>query len=221
MAILAQLNETQAAAGKPREPRRKLRLEAQGALPSGAAPRIVVHDISATGLLIESPVPLSIDERLGIELPHAGDTWAKVIWASGQFFGCQFDAPVSPAVLSAVQLSSVASEREAPASRVDPGMDATFGARLLRLRKARGLSQSQVAARLSVSKPTVWAWEQGKARPIDSRIGALAEVLGVEQSELLAGAAAPDVSTLIERSRSQIADAVGTHPDKVRIWVEL
>jgi transcriptional regulator with XRE-family HTH domain len=221
MAILAQLDESTATAGRPREPRRKLRLEAQGALPSGAAPRIVVHDISLTGLLIESPVAISIDERLSIELPQAGDTWAKVIWASGRFFGCQFDAPVSAGVLSAVQLGSVAAEQEAPASRVEPALDATFGARLLRLRKARGLSQSQVAARLSVSKPTVWAWEQGKARPVESRIAALAEVLGVERSELMSGTGAPDVSALIARSRSQIAAAVGTQPDKVRIWVEL
>jgi transcriptional regulator with XRE-family HTH domain len=221
MAILAQLNELQPTADRPREPRRKLRLETQGAMPSGAARKVVIHDISVTGLLIESQVPLSIDERLGIELPQAGDTRAKVIWASGQFFGCQFDSPILPAVLSAVQLSSVAAERTSSATPAEPGLDATFGARLLRLRKARGLSQSQVAARLGVSKPTVWAWEQGKARPVDSRMEALAEVLGVERSDLAAGTTAPNVSTLIERSRSQIAAAVGTHPDKVRIWVEL
>lgn len=220
MAILARLDESTTTAGRPREPRRKLRLETQGALPTGAAPKIVIHDISVTGLLIESPVTLSVDERIGIELPEAGDTWAKIIWASGRFFGCQFDAPVSPGVLSAVQLSSVA-RAETAASPVEPALDPSFGARLLRLRKARSLSQSQVAAKLGVSKPTVWAWEQGKARPVDSRIATLAQVLGVEPSELLAGTGAPDVSALIARSRSQIAAAVGTHPDKVRIWVEL
>jgi transcriptional regulator with XRE-family HTH domain len=221
MAIVAQLEESAGVAGKPREHRRELSLEAHGALISGNAAKVLVHNISATGLLLESPVSLAIDEKIGIQLPHAGANWAKVIWASGNLYGCQFETPVSAATLSAAQLRSAVGQETDIAARSEPPADGSFGVRLQRLRAQRGLSQSQIAAHLGVSKPTVWAWEHGKARPIDERIEALAEMLGVSPAELLSNHAAAEFDELIVRSRAQIAAAVGTSPEKVRIWVEL
>ena len=55
-------------------------------------------------LLLESDVELATGDRIEIELPHAGDITAVVIWAKGRLFGCQFEGPVSPATLSAVEL---------------------------------------------------------------------------------------------------------------------
>jgi transcriptional regulator with XRE-family HTH domain len=223
MAIAAHFEEAEAAAGRPREPRRQLQLEARGALASGDASSVVIHDISATGLLIESPVVLAIDERIGVELPHAGATWAKVVWLSGKLFGCQFETPISAAALSAALLRSAVGQPVdiAPHRPVEASPDASFGARLERLRKARGISQAHIATRLGVSKPTVWAWEHGKARPVGSRIAALAEVLGVASAELVSAPGTSELDDLLARSRDQIAAAVGTTPEKVRIWVEL
>lgn len=223
MAIAAHFEDAE---GRVREPRRKLQLEARGALPSGDASSVLIHDISATGLLIESPLGLAIDERIEVELPHAGATWAKVVWHSGKLFGCQFDAPISAAALSAAQLRSAVGQQVdiAPAQhqqRAEGGSDASFGARLERLRKARGISQAHIAAQLGVSKPTVWAWEHGKARPVGSRIAALAEVLGVAREALVSAPATSEVEALIAQCRLQIAAAMGTNPGKVRIWVEL
>jgi transcriptional regulator with XRE-family HTH domain len=225
MAIAAHFEEAGGTAGRPREPRRKLQLEARGALPSGDASSVVIHDISATGLLIESPVPLAIDERISVELPHAGATSAKVVWLSGKLFGCQFLAPISAAALSAAQLRSAVGQQvdiEPPRTHApDIGTEISFGARIERLRKARGISQAHIASRLGVSKPTVWAWEHGKARPVGSRIAALAEVLGVASADLVSAPGASEVDDLIARSRDQIASAVGTSPEKVKIWIEL
>ncbi len=222
MAIVARLEESAGTAGQPREPRRSLQLETQGALPSGDAARVLIHNISATGLLLECPVALGVDEKIDIELPHAGAMSAKVIWTSGQLYGCAFEVPVSPATLSAAQLrSAVAGEPDIPARRDSHADGGTFGARLQRLRAERGLSQSQIAARLGVSKPTVWAWEHGKARPLGERIGALAQALGVTPAELLSDPGASALHDLIARSREQIGAAVGVSPDKVRIWVDL
>lgn len=222
MVIAAHFEEAE---GRLREPRRKLQLEARGALPSGDASSVLIHDISATGLLIESPLALAIDERIEVELPHAGATWAKVVWHSGKLFGCQFDAPVSAAALSAAQLRSAVGQQVdiAPPhhQHQEGAADASFGARLERLRKARSISQAHIATQLGVSKPTVWAWEHGKARPVGSRIAALAEVLGVTREDLVSAPASAEVDNLIARSRDQIAAAVGTSPGKVRIWVEL
>jgi len=221
MAIAGQLDELPDDARQPREPRLTLRLEAPGATASGASISVLVHNISATGLLLESEIPLAPDERLEIDLPHVGATWAKVIWASDRFVGCQFDAPLTPAALSAAQLRSAVGPRiESPAPTV--GMhEETFGVRLRRLRKERKLTLSQIAEQLGVSKPTVWAWEQGKARPVESRIEGLAEVLGVPSEDLQPGGNTTELDELIARSREQIARTVGTKPDNVRIMIEL
>jgi transcriptional regulator with XRE-family HTH domain len=220
MVIAAHFEEEEGPAGRPREPRRKLQLEAQGALPSGDASSVLIHDISATGMLIESPTELTIDERIAVELPHAGATWAKVVWLSGKLFGCEFDRPISAGALSAAQLRSAVGRPVDISHHLEPVADASFGNRLMRLRKERGISQAHVATQLGVSKPTVWAWEHGKARPVGSRIAALAEVLGVASGDLMSPGTS-NVDELIARSRQQIAAAMGTSPEKVRIWVEL
>lgn len=221
MAIQAHWEEAEGATGLAREPRRKLLLETHGELPSGDAAAILVHDISTTGLLVESSLELAMDERISVDLPQIGNVWARVIWSSGKLFGCQFHTPISQAALSAAELrSAVGQHVQVPHARGNV-QEISFADRLQRLRKARGISQSYIATRLGVSKPTVWAWEHGKARPAGSRIADLAEVLGVTPNELLSEGQATEVESLIARSRDQIAAAYGTSPDKVKIWVEL
>ncbi len=91
----------------------------------GTGIEVQIHNISGTGLLFESDIKLVACDRIEIELPHAGDITAVVIWASGRLFGCQFEGPVSSATLSAVELkSAVAAAPElttaiAPAPGVD------------------------------------------------------------------------------------------------------
>lgn len=226
MAIAAQLEDVDGTAGKPREPRRKLRLEASGALASGTATDVLIHNVSATGLLLESAVSLATGERIEIDLPHAGSAGARVVWTSGNLFGCQFDAPISAAALSAAQLRGTAGEAvEIAAPGTSSGDEASageaFGVRLQRLRKQQRMTLSQLAGQLGVSKPTVWAWEQGKARPVAGRIEALAQALGVASAELQPGRDDSRLRDLLARSREQIARAVGTSADKVRIMIEL
>jgi transcriptional regulator with XRE-family HTH domain len=221
MAIAAHFEESPQAAGKPRVPRRRLRLEARGATASGDPAEVLVHNLSATGLLLETAAALAIGERIAIELPHAGATEARVVWTSERLFGCEFDAPISAAALSAAQLRSPAGEDVDIDVPIDTRPDESFGGRLQRLRKERGLTQGRIAARIGVSKPTVWAWEHGKARPLDSRIAALAQALGVPPGDLMPGRDATGLHDLLVRSREQIARAVGTSPDKVRIMIEL
>lgn len=86
--------------------RRKLSLLAAGLRHDGTDLEVQIHNISGTGLLLESDVKLATGDRIEIELPHAGDITAVVIWANGRLFGCQFEGPVSPATLSAVELKS-------------------------------------------------------------------------------------------------------------------
>lgn len=220
MAISAHFEDLPQSGITPRDQRRKLLLEARGSTASGAA-AVLVHNISTTGLLLESDAALADGEAIEIELPHAGGTRARVVWTSGRLAGCQFDSPISPAALSAAQLQSAAAPQADLAASAHALPDEVLGVQLQRLRKARGLTLAQVAQLLGVSKPTVWAWERGKAHPVESRLEALAEALGVTREELLPGRTAPALRTLLARCRDQIASAVGTSPTNVRIMIEL
>jgi len=218
--------EAPEANGRPRAERRRLLLETQGALESGEHMKIVLHNFSETGVLLESKVELEIGEVLDLDLPEAPHARARVIWASGSLYGCAFDAPIPSATLRAAQLrSAVQTELGLGAAPAPMGPGAiggeSLGERLHRLRKLRGLTQGELASRLGVSKPTVWAWEQGRARPIEERLDAIAEALGVEPAELRPSRTVPGLTDLISRCRDQIAAAVETTPDKVRIMIEL
>jgi transcriptional regulator with XRE-family HTH domain len=72
-----------------------------------------------------------------------------------------------------------------------------------------------------VSKPTVWAWEHGKAKPVADRLDALAAALGVPAEDLATGRDSGGLSDLLARSRSEVARAFGVGADKVRIMLEL
>lgn len=220
MAVAAHLDETPQPGAHARDVRRELRLETAGETSAGVL-NVMVHNVSTTGLLIESGLTLTDGEAIDIDLPLAGRTRAHVVWASGNLYGCRFDVPISHSALSAAQLRSAVSDVFDLGPRRDLVPDEGFAARLHRLRSAAGLTMAALAARLSVSKPTVWAWEQGKARPVGSRIEALAEALGVPQSELVAGQDDAAVRDLLERARQQIARAVGTSPERIRISIEL
>lgn len=197
--------------------RRTLRLDTTGALATGSTAEVRIHNISATGLLLETAAELAEGEEVAVELPLAGLCQARVVWRSDLFFGCRFAHTLSQAALAAVELRSEA----APSGRADAVPDSAFGMRLQRLRAERGLTQAQVAGALGVSKPTVWAWEHGKARPVEGRMARLAELLGVSRGDLVQGALAPNHNDLIGQSREQIAAAYGVHPDNVKIWIEL
>ncbi len=217
MTIAAHLEEAAEAGARQRDARRTLRLKTTGAIAAGNVTEVSIHNISATGLLIETRAELAEGERIAIDLPLAGECWATVVWRSDRFFGCQFAQLLTQATLSAVELRSEAGQSPGESA----GPDASFGQRLQRLRINRGLTLAHVARHLSVSKPTVWAWEHGKARPVDSRVSALAELLGVTRDELVQDPRAPDFGGLIARSREQIASVYGIPPARVKIWIEL
>jgi hypothetical protein len=94
-------------------PRRKLNLEVQGTTSLGAAANVLIHNLSTTGLLIETSADLTVGETFEMEIPHAGATPAFVIWSSGSLFGCEFAAPVRNAAISAALLRTPAERSNA------------------------------------------------------------------------------------------------------------
>ncbi|NBW75156.1 MAG: helix-turn-helix domain-containing protein [Sphingomonadaceae bacterium] len=205
-----------------RAARRTLRLEVTGEL-NGSRANVTVHNISESGLLIETDQPLAVGEWFSLTLPQAGDVAAEVIWASHRLYGCRFGEPVGRATLSASQLRGVVSPpaEEARAAPAPVAAGPTLGRRIAAVRQQRGLTLGQVADALGVSRPTVWAWEQDRARPAPRRLAPLAECLGVEEAALRGEQQDSMVTKLVEEARARIAAAAGTSPDRVRILIEL
>ncbi len=215
--------------------RRALRLETSGFIagsgPEGAEANVTIHNISAAGLLIETGLELAEGEPLAVELPEAGLVTAAVVWRSERLYGCAFDAPIGPAALAAAQLQGFApgmpDRPAASAPTLSPsaaarGTGEAMGHRLNRLRREAGLTLADVAATLGVSKPTVWAWEKGKARPLPERLTAIAAALGVDPHTLApAPSPAREIDMVIAECRQRIAEACGTSSDAVRIMIEL
>lgn len=68
-----------------------------------------------------------------------------------------------------------------------------LGARIALLRRQRGMSQKELAARLGVSPSAVGMYEQGRREPDCAGLLKLAEIFGVSVDLLLGGgAAAPE-----------------------------
>ena len=206
--------------------RRELRLETIGAFPEGSLANVTVHNISSSGMLLETSLSVEDGELLTVELPEIGATQAQVVWVSGSLIGCVFESEISPGILAASQLraSAILPGTIGGVSTTGPSLESSgemLGPKLHRLRREKGLTLAQVAEHLGVSKPTVWAWEKGKARPLPDRLDAIADVLGVAIDELTGLADPKENSALIEESRIRIATAFGTTAAKVRIMIEL
>jgi transcriptional regulator with XRE-family HTH domain len=191
----------------------------------------VVHDLSATGLLLETSIELAVDERLEVELPEATNARARVIWKSGNLFGCQFTSPLPRAALSAAQLLS--SPEIDIVSRSPSKLDAigAVGTLIRRWRQQQGLTVAKFAEKMGVSRPTVWAWESGKSQPRKGMLSALRREMGLANSS---EASAPVESAALEprrgdeslqravaETKERIAIIAGTMPEKVMIIVEL
>jgi hypothetical protein len=112
MAIAARLQQEQS---QDRRGSRRRRLSLETSL-EGSGDEASVHDISSTGLLLETAAELAPFETLEINLPEAGTTHAVVIWNSGRYYGCEFKEQLSQAVVSAALLRALpGSARSLPA----------------------------------------------------------------------------------------------------------
>ena len=101
MPILAHFEELSQRSERRRSFRRALKLGS-----SGAEDGVTIRDLSLTGALLETSVPMLVGSTFEFELPQAGKVDATVVWTSGEYYGCQFDLPIAPSALSAALLKS-------------------------------------------------------------------------------------------------------------------
>lgn len=215
----------------------RLKLEVSGSFENGSQTSALVQNLSASGILIETGEALSLDQRIEVDLPEAGQVGATVIWTSGTLSGCRFDRPLPKAVLSAAQLRNPSPlESHSFDASDDASSRQLLANRLLDLRRRRGLSRSALAERAGLSAPSLWAWETGRVSPRRKNLLALARALDVSERELLPEgdantlfgqqdqadpANAKRLEDLIRSTKRQIATAAGVDVEHVKITIEL
>ncbi len=94
----------------------------------------------------------------------------------------------------------------------------TLGENLQRLRKARGLSQDEVAQKLFLTRQSVSKWENGQAEPGVENLKALAGLYGVSVDVLIGNEAVPE-PPLEEPAKQQ--DCVRWYQIIVTVWTIL
>ena len=80
--------------------------------------------------------------------------------------------------------------------------DPVLGSNIRTLRKARKMSQGELAELFGVSVNAVSKWEKGVAEPNVERLTAMAELFGVTLDELCGELPSPDMSTLKVMNRA-------------------
>lgn len=225
------------------ETRRHLLFATSARGEDGQSQPVLVRDISARGLLLETEDGVTLDPVVAVNLPEAGDVEAHVIWQGDKLAGCRLDSHLSQPTIDAVRAKGEAAHAERPDLPDD--MDApvprntarTLAARLKQLRLARDLTRAELAERSGISTPSIWAWETGRTVPRLGSLETLAKGLGVPVSELQIGAGADlaampvsertgdlrleRLTELVAASKAQIAAIAGTTPDKITITIAL
>ena len=116
MALIAHVRVDPVSADARGADRRSLRLEVDAASSSGAS-RAIIHNLSERGLLVETAAEgFAVGKTVELALTGSGLVQARVVWSRGEFFGCEFEAPVAKAVVSAALLRSPARVPPPPAA---------------------------------------------------------------------------------------------------------
>jgi hypothetical protein len=102
--------------------RRKLHL---GSALSLTGDRVVIHDLSREGILIETSAKLCKSDLLQVDLPEFGAANARVVWSSGNFFGCEFHGRIPKMAVSAALLRSPSVISEPETVGADQAHDST------------------------------------------------------------------------------------------------
>jgi PilZ domain len=106
MTMLARFETTEDFGNRRYSDRRLLKLQVESVLADGPGIDVFIHDLSLTGLLLETWADLAVGTQIEIDLPEAGKTVAHVVWSTGHYFGCQFNSPIPAAALSAAILKN-------------------------------------------------------------------------------------------------------------------
>lgn len=95
----------------------------------------LVHDLSTTGLRIETDDPLDVGEQLTIELMGGTTIEATVVWSSDRSYGCRFASSVPQGVIGAILLQAPIDLPSSVPTRTIEEVELESGLDILRLAK--------------------------------------------------------------------------------------
>lgn len=198
---------------------------------SGKGPEVPgsVLNLSRHGCLLSTLEHLSPGQSVNLQIPPQDDRHIKatVAWSGDTIYGCTFDTPLSERSLS--HILRVGSVRPAELTSSDSVL-AKLPQALLAARRASGYTTTELARHLGVSRPTLWAWESGRAVPShDNQQSLLAflrrsHIRGIELGE---SPVDPDcgsnafLQATIAASRRELADKLGLDENQIRISIDL
>lgn len=98
----------------------------------------------------------------------------------------------------------------------------TLGEKLMQARKAAGLTQADIAAKLHVSRQAVSRWESGQSKPSTEKLLALGELYGVSIDRLLntENAEKPTVETTSDEPDAVPVETVISEKHRPRAWLK-
>jgi transcriptional regulator with XRE-family HTH domain len=105
-----------------------------------------------------------------------------------------------------------------------------IGKRIQQARQAKNMSASRLAREVDVSSTAVWNWEQNEIAPRAPLLAKIAVCLGVseeflrtgkEDQALNANLKPQSVAEMLEKTRTQIAQATGFPLEQVKLHLEL
>src|SRR3546814_15078281 len=99
MPIHAMIEQEKGADGARGAARMHMRLETSGSLGGHQGSTVVIPNLSAPGMLIETSSALYIQQRIAVTLPEAPDCPATTVWPSAARAGCGFARPPARAAV--------------------------------------------------------------------------------------------------------------------------
>jgi len=103
-------------------------LQVDAPAPNVPGATATIHNLSETGLLIETGASLSIGDTIEVELPRAGTRTAEVVWNGDGLFGCRFTEELTSGAVSAALLQGSFGAHSIGVARQDLTPGAEFGA---------------------------------------------------------------------------------------------
>ena len=97
-----------------------------------------------------------------------------------------------------------------------------LGEKLMQARKAAGLTQADVAAKLNVSRHAVSRWESGQSKPSTEKLLALGDLYGLSIDQLLStgNVEAPAVETISTLPEMEPQEPVIPEKQRTRVWLK-
>lgn len=86
--------------------RYRLLIEASADVSDAGTQAVSIHQLSATGFLLEAQDDLPVGTEVDLDIPGAGQAQGEVVWSFGRFAGGQFRSPLTPDTLKAARSGS-------------------------------------------------------------------------------------------------------------------